>query len=115
MDSPLLVERKAYEFLLWTMKKTEGFPRTKRASLGQRMDNLILEVVLELSHWRFAGDKRALLGRAGVRFDEFKFCLRIAHDLALLSHDSFAHAAEHCASIGKMMGGLIKNRYKQAP
>jgi len=77
-DLPVVVQ-KAYELSVWLIRKVENFPRSYRFSVGDRL---------------VQGDLDLLL--------------RLAKDLNLLNVDSYGHAAERVEEIGRMVGGWRK-------
>jgi len=66
----------------------ENFPRSYRFSVGDRLVQGILDLLLRLNRLRFL--------------------LRLAKDLNLLNVDSYGHAAERVEEIGRMVGGWRK-------
>jgi hypothetical protein len=80
--------QEAYEFSIWLIRKVENFPRSYRFSVGDRLVQGILDLLLRLNRLRFL--------------------LRLAKDLNLLNVDSYGHAAERVEEIGRMVGGWRK-------
>ncbi len=42
----LKLYQKSYDFLIWMFAKTDGFPKSKRFSVGQRLENLFLDFIV---------------------------------------------------------------------
>ena len=83
-----VVVQEAYEFSIWLIRKVENFPRSYRFSVGDRLVQGILDLLLRLNRLRFL--------------------LRLAKDLNLPNVDSYGHAAERVEEIGRMVGGWRK-------
>jgi len=107
--SELKLFQKSYDFMLWLFNKTDGFPKSKRFSVGQRVENTVLEFVLMLNNIQYSKpDKRELI-RLSVKFDEIKMLIKICYDAKLIAKNSFIYAVERCDEIGSMLGGYIKS------
>jgi hypothetical protein len=69
----LQLYQKSYDLLLWVFTKTDGFPKSKRFSVGQRLENLFLDFIVLLHSLSYAKDgKRRKLVLASAIFDEIK-------------------------------------------
>ena len=111
--SELLVYQKAYSLLLDVFARTDGFPKSKRFSLGQRLETRLLDMVSMLHGYRYARNKAARAVEISVCFDEVKLLLKIGHDAKIISRPAFAHLVERCDEIGRMLGGLSKKTVDQ--
>jgi hypothetical protein len=106
--SELLLYQKAYDILIWMFNKTDGFPKSKRFSIGARIEAKLLDMITGIYRLQYAKDGSRLLHKVSLEFDEIKLLLKISHDAKLMSRDSFAYAAGLCGEIGGMIGGLLK-------
>ena len=106
--SDLLVYQKSYDFLVWAFNKTEGFPKSKRFSIGQRLESRLLDLVTGLNRLQYTKNNEKLVQSISATFDEIKLILKICYDTKLLSHSSFVFTVEKCDEIGAMIGGLLK-------
>jgi hypothetical protein len=100
-----IVVGKAYDLVLWIVQKVEKFPQSYRFSVGQRLIDAALDLLLLLVEAAYRRDKREALGTASVRTNALPFLLRLAHDLRLLSGPAYAFAAERLDEAGRMIGG----------
>ena len=108
--SELLVYQKAYTLLLDVFKRTDAFPKSKRFSLGQRLEASLLDFVTLANGFRYARDKDARVRQMTVCFDEIKLLLKIAHDTKLISREVFAVYIVSADEIGRMLGGLARKK-----
>jgi hypothetical protein len=105
----LLLYQKLYDFLVWIFGKTDKFPRSKRFSLGGRLENLLLDMVVEAQKLQYTKDRFRLITAMSASFDEVKLFLKISNDTKMISAESFAYALERCTEIGAMIGGYRKS------
>ncbi len=110
--SELLLYQKSYDFLVWMFNKTDGFPKSKRFSIGQRIENLLLDYMVLVYQFQYSKKGEKSVFALSAKFDEIKMMVKICYDTKLLGHGSFAYAVERCDEIGAMIGGLIKSSDK---
>jgi hypothetical protein len=106
-DLPVIVQ-KAYEFSLWMIQKVENFPRSYRFSVGDKLVQGVLDMLLRLVDAAYSRDKASILTEVNRLLNRMRFLLRLAKDLKLLTVDSYGHAAERVEEIGRMAGGWRK-------
>ena len=83
------------------------FPKAKRYTLGQKIDNLTLEI-LELSiaaGISLREKKLPHLEKAIVSLDLLKILLRLAKDIQCLDNKKYIQLEESLQEIGRMLGG----------
>ena len=103
-----VVVQKAYELSIWLIRKVENFPRSYRFSVGDRLVQGILDLLLRLVDAAYSRDKFRILSEVNGMLNRLRFLLRLAKDLNLLTVDSYGHAAERVEEIGRMVGGWRK-------
>ena len=74
-----------YEFLVWMVPKIHNFPGDQRFTLGNRIEDRILEIMELLIRARYSRDRLDLLTRANTELDVLLYLLRSAHDLKALA------------------------------
>lgn len=87
------------------------FPKPHRYTLGQRLDNLTIELfeLLSSANGRKLSDKIVLLERASVKTDTLKLLLRLAKDTQALKNNAYIDLETDLSEIGKMLGGWLKH------
>lgn len=108
MAQPAVIVDQAYDFTLWILNKVEGFPRSHRPLLGDRMVTASIDLLLLLVRAMYTANKAELLDRANLEINALRYLLRLAKDLKLLSIDSYEFAAKRGDEIGRMLGGWRK-------
>jgi hypothetical protein len=96
---------KAYDFVLWLLPKVEGFPRSFRFTVGDRLTLSGLDLLMLLVEAAYSASKERLLEEANRKINGIRYLLRLSKDLRLLTVDSFGFAAERVEEIGRMVGG----------
>lgn len=113
---PVVIAREKETYKLWLILH-RNFPKTERFGLGQRIDNLFLEV-LELS---FAASylppesKIILLGKTISRLDVLKFFLQLAWENKLIPNEKYLELSKQLEEIGRMLGGWKKGLLNKTP
>ncbi|HSV97790.1 MAG TPA: four helix bundle protein [Spirochaetota bacterium] len=107
--SELVPFQKSYDFLVWMFNKTDGFPKSKRFSIGQRLENALLDHISLVYRFKYSKNREKTLFVLSAKFDEIKLLLKICYDSRLIAKNSFAFAMKQCDEIGALIGGLIKS------
>ena len=109
--SELIVYQKAYSLLLDVFARTDGFPKSKRFSLGQRLESRLLDMITMLHGYRYVRNKVARAVEISACFDEVKLLLKIAHD-AKSSPARPLHILLNALTRSTMLG-LVQKTLKQ--
>lgn len=92
-----------------------SFPKTKRYTLGQKLDNLTLEIFELLFAFPLSVNKAETLQRISVKVDLLKILLRLAKDNQSLTEKKYLELQSILQEIGKMLGGWIKFTKQNLP
>jgi len=106
-ETPVVIQ-KAYEFVLWLVKKVENFPRSYRFTVGDRLTVAGLDLLTTLVEAAYSRRKEALLESASQKVNSIRYLLRLAKDLHLMTVESYGFSAESLDEIGRMVGGWRK-------
>ena len=96
-----VVVTKAYDLNLWLFPKVEKLPKSYRFSLGQRMIDSSLELLLSLVEAAYRSDKGASLRNASARTNGLRYMLRLAKDLHVITLDAYGFASERAHGRGR--------------
>jgi hypothetical protein len=110
-EIPLI--HKIYEFYKLFHQCLKLFPKTEKYSLGQKIENLILEI-LELSfkiNYSAKNEKMILLKETDAQVHLLKTLIRLAYEVKALDNKKYLKFQEQLQEIGRMIGGWI--RYSQ--
>lgn len=104
----LLVITKMYDLVLWACAHIAKFPRDKRFTLGNRLEQRLFDVQEQLVRAKYSRDRGPLLRTVNLELELLRFQFRMAKDLRCLSLDSYGYAARVVNEIGQMVGGWLK-------
>lgn len=107
---------KCYQFLLWLVPTVEKFPKSQKFLLGDRIQNLALDVQESLIEATYSKNPAAHLNDANLRLEKLRFLFRLALDLKYLDLRRYEFAARAIDEIGRMAGGWMKaSRAEKTP
>lgn len=105
-DYPIVV--KSYQFVLWYIKKIEKLPKNHRFTLGEKIQNECLELLMILTETIYSKNKKVLLTQANKHIEKLRILTRLLFDLALISSDNKRFILDALAELGAMAGGWMK-------
>lgn len=85
------------------------FPKTKRYTLGQKLDNLTLEIFELLFSVPTASNKTQTLQQISTKLDLLKILLRLAKDSLSIRDKKYLELQTILQEIGKMLGGWLRS------
>ncbi|MCX6719400.1 MAG: four helix bundle protein [Candidatus Taylorbacteria bacterium] len=108
-QSPMVIvkEKEVYQFWL-TLSR--NFPRIERLGLGQKIENVFLEI-LELTFsciYLPPKPKILLLGKTISKLDVLKFFCQLAWESRLIPTEKYTELSAKLEEIGRMLGGWRK-------
>ena len=105
----LSVITRTYDFLLWCVQKIDTFPRARKFTLGDRLENATLDVLKALLRAKYSRAPRACLEEANVNLQQIRFLARLAKDLKCMSIKSYEFSSRQVEAIGAEVGGWLKS------
>ena len=102
------VVTKAYNLTLWYIKKISSLPKNHRFTLGEKIQNTLLDLLMHLSDAIYSKDKVKLLLQANKEIEKLRLLSKLLKDLTIISTDNFRFATNSLNEIGRMIGGWIK-------
>jgi len=97
-----------YRFLLWLVPAVEGFPRSQKFLLGDRIQTTALDVLERLIEATYTRARQRTLADANLGIEKLRFLFRLAADLRVLDLRRYEHAARSLDEIGRLIGGWRK-------
>lgn len=91
------------------------FPKTKRYTLGQKLDNLTLEIFELLFSIPTSSNKIFSLQQISIKLDLLKILLRLAKDSLAIRDKKYLELQSILQEIGKMLGGWIRSTKQNLP
>jgi len=99
-----------HELLLWLIPQLDKFPRTRRFTLGVRLESGLLEVLERLVEAAYTARKEASLERANLRLEMVRHLWRLAYELRVVSTRRYEHGAKLMDDVGRQIGGWLRSR-----
>jgi len=105
LDIPIFT--KLYDFYKNLSQILTLFPKAKRYTLGQKIDNLTLEILESSIAAGISLSEKKLphLEKAIISLDLLKILLRLAKDIQCLDNKKYLQLQESLQEIGRMLGG----------
>lgn len=108
----LPIYRLTYELLQRVMTVTKDFPRELKFTLGQKMKDETIELVVLIYRANSSVAKAPHIETMIERLQVLELMLRLSHDLKVLSTKSYAGLVEMTESINKQASGWKKSALK---
>jgi len=101
---------KLFSLYKTTYKYLKYFPKKERYTLGEKIENNILEMLQKIYYINQLPDslKEAELLKLNAKNEMLKLLFRLAHEIAILDETRYLTAQSFLQEIGKMIGGWIK-------
>lgn len=103
---PIIV--KTYNFTKWYIEKLAKLPKNHRFTLGEKIQNTLLELLMLLSDAIYTKNKASLLTQANKELEKLRILSRLMKDLNCLSTDNYRFITTSTNEIGKMLGGWMR-------
>ena len=109
LDIPIFA--KTYEFYKQLTQVITAFPKTKRYTLGEKIDQLTLQIIefVITAGYLPREQKLPILQKVSIKLDLLKILLRLAFETRCLNNRKYQQLVSFTIEIGKMLGGWIKN------
>lgn len=99
-----------HELLLWLIPQLDKFPRSRRFTLGERIEAGLLEVLELLVEAAYQRHKEVALRRANLRLEIVRHLWRVAHELKVVATRQYEHGASLIDDLGRQIGGWLRNQ-----
>src|SRR3989339_1779556 len=108
-DKPQVLTR-IYDFLLYLIQQVSKFPKNQRYNLGERIENLALDVFEGIVEALYRKEKTQTLQRANLSLEKIRILLRLSKDLELINLHRYEVMTKMLHEIGIELGGWIKQQ-----
>lgn len=106
----LPIYKATYDVLLRTMHAISHFPREYKYSLGEKIQNEMIELVISIYKANSNHNKREFLSRMQEQIQLIYLFLRISHDMKLMPTEKYAGIVEMIDEVASQAKGwLIAN------
>jgi hypothetical protein len=104
-----------HELLLWLIPQLDKFPRMRRFTLGERIEDGLLEVLELLIEAAYQRNKEASLRRANMRLEIVRHLWRLAYELKVMAIRQYEHGAKLVDDLGRQIGGWLRSQPQANP
>jgi four helix bundle protein len=114
-NATMVVFTQTFDLLMWLLPQCERFPKSQRFVVTQRLIGAALdfqEAIFE-ANARSGQQRLNHLQAADAQLNKLRLYLRLAQQWSWLSSGQYEHASRMVASIGKLLGGWIKQTRTQ--
>lgn len=99
---------KAMLYLTWLIPVLEGFPRSQRFLLGDRLQTLGMDMVGLLVEATYTKAPLEALRRVNILLEQQRLMLRLAYNLRHLNPERYEFASRKLDEIGRSVGGWLR-------
>ncbi|MDD3288697.1 MAG: four helix bundle protein [Alphaproteobacteria bacterium] len=111
----LPIYKGTYDLLLRVMVATKDFPREYKYTLGQKLKDEVMDLVLYIYRANNAPDKAVYIGTILERIQIIEVMLRLSHDMHVLTRGHYAGMAEMTDSLARQAQGWLKSSGRRKP
>jgi len=98
-----------HNLLLWLIPILDKFPRSRRFTLGERLEIGVLKVLEDLVEAAYTKQKNQPLTRANRQLEIVRHLWRLAYELKMISPRSYQYGAKLINEIGQQIGGWLRS------
>jgi len=111
-NAELPVFVKWMDFVAWLLPTMEKVPKKVRFTISQRIENYALDIVEDLIEARYGRNKKEILIKVNLKLEKMRILFRICYERKFVSLKTFKHFTYSIDTVGKMIGGWIKQQNK---
>jgi len=111
MDNQLpKVVQDCHNLILWLIPQLDKFPRSRRFTLGERLENNLLSILENLVEASYTKQKKSILIRTNRQLEITRHLWRLGFELQVISKQSYKHGAKLIDEIGRQVGGWLRGQ-----
>lgn len=99
-----------HEHLVWLIPHLDNLPRSRRFTLGERLESGVLEVLENLVEAAYSRNKTPFLNTANRRLEVNRHLWRAAHELQLIGLKPYEQGSRQMDNLGRQIGGWLRSR-----
>lgn len=104
------VVQDTHNCLKWLIPKLDQFPRSRRFTLGERLENNLLEVLELLTEAAYSRNNRLQLQAANRKLASARHLWRLAYELKAVSHKGYSYGSGLLVEVGQQIGGWQRSQ-----
>ena len=99
-----------HELLKWLIPLLDTFPRSRRFTLGERLESGLLAVLEDCVDAAYSRHKRPQLSAANRRLSSVRHLWRLAFELRVVSRQRYFYGSQLLVNIGTQLGAWQKSQ-----
>ncbi len=103
----LPIYKKTYDVLLRAMIATKYFPREYKYTLGQKLKDELIELVVMIYRANSATDKRQHIQEILERIQSIQLIMRLSHDMKIMPRTHYAALSEMTDGLSRQAQGWL--------
>lgn len=111
----LPIYKLTYDLLLRIMQVTKDYPREYKHTLGQKLKDEIIDLVVLIYKANTAKDKTQHIEIILERVQVVQLLIRLSHDMRILPRKHYADLAEKIDGLARQAQGWLKSSGKRKP
>lgn len=104
----LSVYKESYSLLIELIQSTKNFPKEYRYSLGERIHDDLIELILDIYKANSAVDKSVYIKSILIRTKRIELLLRMFSDLKIITLEKYSYFIEKTSSILRQGQGWLR-------
>ncbi len=104
-----------HDLLLWIIPQLDKFPRSRRFTVGERIEACLLEILELLVEAAYTRNKDPSLRRANLKLEVVRHLWRVAHELKIMATRQYEHGARLMDDVGRQIGGWLRSQPTSGP
>jgi len=105
----LTIFQKSYDLLVRIYNEVHNFPKEYKYSLGEKLQNVCLELLDYIVIANSERDKRLYLKRANQQVDRLRIYVRLCYALNVFGKRKYEVLSKYIDEVGRMAGGWLKS------
>lgn len=102
-----------HELLEWLIPHLDKFPRTRRFTLGERIESGLLEVLERLIEAAYSRSKTESLRQANLKLDVVRHLWRLSYRLQVIPLKRYEYGSRLLLELGQQIGGWRRQSEKR--
>ena len=108
-DTPRAVQL-CHETLVWMIPQLDKLPRSRRFTVGERIERGLLDVLGYLVEASYSRKNKTVLNLANRQLAVVRHIWRISFELNNISQKRYQHGSDLLLDIGRQIGGWLKSQ-----
>jgi hypothetical protein len=111
----LPIYKGTYDLLMRISIATKNFPREQKFTLGQKLRDEVLELIVFIYRANSVPDRSAHITAIVERIQVVEVMIRLAHDLRVLPRNHYVGLVEMTDSLARQAQGWLKSSERRKP